>query len=239
MSFRLDKICICDVMDNIYNNKNSSIKKEDNLALKIFNDYCEKYCYNIQLMQVNQELFKKFILYYLPKQYMCLAQKNTKTILLEIYSFLENIKTNYNFDVTNFFEINYNKYIEDTVRIMNLRKEMQRCIKSPVISWNPLVIDFNYYKQNNTLNKKNWFIKRECIEQGYYETVDVLNNNVYLFRKLHVPYSIIKIKFEKNNIKLLKNSDIIHMKIKRKMFSKIWDIVEIKGCYLNKENYYF
>lgn len=221
------------VLKNIDNNYLTK-SKDFKIAIELFTQYCNLYYQKINISKMNEDFFDKFLLYYLPKLKLNFTDSNIKKVLVNVYKLLDHIKSCNNLDLTSFYRKSYIHYADDTVRIINLRKELIKNTDSPIISWNPLIIDYNYYKQNNE-NKK-LFSNREIFEQGYFETIDHIGNYYYLFRKIQMKSIYVKIKLDKNSSVLLKTNDILNFRLKRKMFSTNWQIIEVKECYLSQSN---
>ena len=230
-----ENVKIKDVIDCLYSER-IEIKDNNLKALELFISYCNNYYSDKKINQINKGLFEKFMIYYLPKSRTNINKKNFKQGFNSISLLLESINKEYNYDSTKEFKECYKKYGDETLRILDLRKEIFRYSTTPIISINPLVIDFSYYKDG--INNKKWSHKREIYEQGYFENVDHIGGYYYLFKKINAKSCYVKIKFENGTAGLLKDNDIINMRLKRKLFSTNWEIIEIKECYLNQVNKY-
>ncbi|MFP4698290.1 MAG: hypothetical protein ACLFMO_06250 [Eubacteriales bacterium] len=201
------------------------------LAFDIFSKYCKNYYNSSNLSEMDEELFNKFFLYYLPKLKLTFSEKRLKSIFGHIYKILERVQLQHNIDLTALYSSSYSNFADDTARIIDLRKELLKNTNSPILSWDPLIIDFNYYKQND--KKRSWLPRKEIYEQGYFEMVDKLGNNYFLLKKIQSQSCYIKLKLNKATNSLLRNNDILHMRLKRRIFSTVWEIIEVKGCYLS------
>ncbi|TCT12933.1 hypothetical protein EDC18_1107 [Natranaerovirga pectinivora] len=232
--YEKEKLKINDVLKTLYEEKEYMLG--DQLALDLLSKYCNIYYKGQVLSEIDEELFNKFILYYLPKSKLNISEDRVKKVLVNIYKILEGIKIKYNYDLTNIYRLSYLNYGDDIARIIDLRKQLLRNTECPVISWDPLIIDFSYYKQHNS--KKKWLPRKEVYEQGYYEMVDKVGYDSYLFKKVQGSNTCVKIRLEKGTAKLLKHNDVLHMRLKRKIFTTCWEIIEIKGCYLSESNKY-
>jgi hypothetical protein len=238
-SSNTEKIKLNEVLLHCYAEKEQP-SEDEKMAVEIFTNYCRTYHNNAMLSEVNEELFNKFFLYYLPKLKLNISETRIRKIFVGVYQLLEQVKSNYNLDLTDTYRLSYVNYADDTARILDLRRELIKYTGSPILSWDPLVIDFNYYKQSAKAKtkKKSWLPKKEIFEQGYFEMVDSLGNYYYLFKKINGPSAYIKLRLDKGSVNLLKHNDILHMRLKRRIFSTNWEIVEIKGCYLSQGNKY-
>jgi hypothetical protein len=119
-------------------------------------------------------------------------------------------------------------------RINYISKEIRKFTEEPVILWDPLVIDFNCYvrfKKNKELNNKHILY-----DQGYYTVFELISDQVIL-KKLGGA-DFVKIKLDSLLIQEVRKNDIIHMRIKKKIFCSSWEIIKVKGYYNNKVGKY-
>ena len=120
----------------------------------------------------------------------------------------------------------YNAYHEDTERTLFILKQMRRYGEMPLISRTPFIVDMNCYRTM----KEEEDTKYILYNQGYYVLLDRLGNNL-IFGKLREERDRYKLKLDLALADKMLLGDIAHMRIKRKMFSTTWNIIDVKGYY--------
>ncbi|TCK93117.1 hypothetical protein EDC19_1295 [Natranaerovirga hydrolytica] len=227
------KVKLYELIEKGYQENEKAVKIPQGKDILI--KYCHSYYNGQGIKQIDQEIFDRFFLYYLPKIRLNLSKDKVRHMLKDIANVLELIEKNYPCNLTQMYKNSYKSYADDTLRIIDLRKQLMKNTNTPIISWDPLIIDFAYYTQNNKTKK--WIPRKEIYEQGYYELIDRFANEYFIFKKPYAP-SGVKIRLEKDTAKLLKQNDVLHMRIKRKTFTTTWEIIELKGCYLSQVDKY-
>lgn len=199
-------------------------------CLKLLKAYCDKRKSNMTVDNLNSEFFKIFMLTVAPA---IIYQQNDEiidNILGSLIGFCNFCDMKYE---TNSGESlkNVSKYIlTDFHRVLHLKKEILKYIKSPVLGIYPPVIDLNCYRNKKEVHKSD---KNEVIfEEGYFQTADVFSNNSVVLKKMSDYNFYIRLYFNKQVISFIKSKDIMYLKLRRKNFIAGWEVDEIRGCYL-------
>ncbi len=106
----------------------------------------------------------------------------------------------------------------------------------PVICWDPFIIDIKCYR--NMKKEEKSLSKYIVYNQGHFVLQDKIGNNI-IFKKRSAKNELVKIKIDILLSSEMDMGDIVHMSIKRKMFSTSWNIINVKGYYSKYSNDYF
>lgn len=198
-------------------------KKLLDLMRNFINQYYEK----SEIEVIDEGFFNCFYAFYLPQHLLKLRPIDIKKTFREWLEFSEyvnnRIKGTYKSDAIKAFK----KYEQELLRILYLIKEIRKYGEVPILSWDPLIIDINCYR--NLKKKEDALSKYMMFEQGYFTVQDKIGNWV-IFNKETPPKTYYKIKMEAI-AEEIKSGDIVHMSVKRKIFCTSWNIVNVKAYF--------
>jgi len=119
---------------------------------------------------------------------------------------------------------------------MQVQYELKRSIGHPIVNIDPLIIDLIGYKKLQARKKE----RRQgmIFEQGYFEMIDVVDQYGVILKKKWSPERYVKILVDPSIRQLLRKGDLLHMRLRRKLFFTCWDMEEIKSCYLPQAQEY-
>jgi len=108
-------------------------------------------------------------------------------------------------------------------RIFKLKRLIEKSTLNPIISDNPLIIDYNSYLRFKDY-QNNLFLERGC-----YKIVKVINNILIIQGKVNKEKKI-RLIFEDKMDDIAKVGDLLDLVITRKLFMVYWDIIKINKC---------
>lgn len=189
-----------------------------------------KYEYGvIYTNEITEELFKKFLLYHIPKTSSFLTHANSKQLLKELGFFIASERMKIFKSVKKDYTNIYYEYLEEFPRIMSLQKEIKNETGYPVLKFDPIVIDMVNYRKEKILEKYNE--KAPIMEQGYFQVMELFGSGVVIFKKLFSTDMYIKIHLGRNIMPFIKKYDIVHMRISRRLFFTTWSLESVKSCF--------
>lgn len=218
-------------MINVLNDYINEREKDnsDLKYLKQFRKYLMQEYGLIYTDEMDEELFKRFILYHIPKSASFLTYNNSKQLLKELGFFMASDKLKIHKTIKRNYNNVYYEYGEEFPRIMQLQKEIKNEIGYPVIGFDPLVIDLGNYRRDKLLSK--YQEKSPIMEQGFFQVLEVFGSGIVIFKKLFGSEMYIKLHIGRNIVPYLKKYDIIHMRISRRLFFTTWNLDSVKSCY--------
>ncbi len=201
--------------------------------IKLFENYCKRYN-GLMLDHMDVDFFTKYMLMYIPRYSLELSGKEIKRHLLYIHELLGFINKKYHYDLTEAYKKLYMSNFEELSRVIYIRRSLQRFTETPVISFSPMVINLQSYK--NHRDQPVIGQKKMIYEQGLFEVIEILGSYVVLKKKTSEMF--IKLKIDKKVTNDMHVKDMMHMRIKRKLFYTTWDIIELKQYYSNQVGCY-
>lgn len=219
--------------NRILNLKNTFSKGEleqgQEKNIKEFKTYFDNYCKDSSISQITEEMLNKYILYYIENKIKIMPYNRARDFLNDLITICASIKiAGRKTALTKYNNIYYNVY-EEFPRIMDLKTQFNRFVGYPVISYHPMVIDLNDYKKSKMKKEESHNI---IMDQGYYETLEILSNNSIILKKKFSNDQYIKLYVNSEIVQRIRKKDIIQMRINRKLFISYWEIDEVKACYL-------
>lgn len=211
--------------------KPRNIKKERDRAIQMLKYYCIKHWNAVPVTDLKEDFYDNLIIYYIPKYSLKLSEKDINAIINEVEKVFSYIKKTHGVNLLKSFKNSYNNNSDELKRVYYMFRNMQQYTESPILSWNPLIIDLNSYKLNKS--KKSNTSKKEVYDHGYFEVIDKYGKNIIL-KKVNTSNNYFKIKLDNGIVGDMKYHDIINMRIKRRLFYTTWDIIDIKEYFSSK-----
>lgn len=208
-------------------------KPQDMGCIFLLRDFCKQKEPNLELEELDQRFFDEFFLYWLPKKNKNLSDDRIYFLFPTLQRYATYLKSKYKKEQ---FPLKISdKFIEEFVRIIHLSRAFSKFVGNPILSKDPWVIDLRCYKQNKM--KKNVKEKSGVFEQGYFEVIDIFPDcSITIKKKPTGRYA--KVLLDDNLVPYLRRGDILHLKMKRKLFFTYWEIEDIKTCYLKEAQKY-
>ena len=217
----------------ILNLKNTFSKREldqgQEKNIKEFKRYFDNYFKDKNRSQITEEMLNKYIVYYIESKIKIMPYNRARQFLDDLITICASIKiSGWKTALSKYNDIYYNLY-EEFPRIMDLKTQLNRFVGYPVISYHPMIIDLNDYKKSKTKKEETHNI---VMDQGYYETLEILSNDSIILKKKFSNDQYIKLYVNNEIVQRIRKKDIIQMRINRKLFISYWEIDEVKACYL-------
>ena len=219
--------------------KNPHIYSLQKLGIKIFKEYITSSGLDVDENYLQADTLSKLVLYWIPKNKKYLSEEQAYQVIYTIHDIYNYIQHNRVDDKEKPNKKHNKKALEDPtilelygseyIRLYKVRNKLLSLTKDPVIAVNPLVIDINRYKlkkkkagcaETATTYEQAVFMVTECNDGGQITLKKPKQNKEY---KLLLEYPVYKD---------LKQGDLIHAIIKRKLFYVYWELEEIKSYYL-------
>ncbi|NLL70414.1 MAG: hypothetical protein GX238_04700 [Epulopiscium sp.] len=210
--------------------------KETKTPIYWFYQYCKVKHPFIFIHEVDQELFYQFFLYWLPKESNCMNFQKAQILLEELQYFWEYVFRQTGVNLSSVYLPIVNELEEEFLRIMQVQYELKRSIGHPIVNIDPLIIDLIGYKKLQARKKERG--QGMIFEQGYFEMIDVVDQYGVILKKKWSPERYVKILVDPSIRQLLRKGDLLHMRLRRKLFFTCWDMEEIKSCYLPQAQEY-
>jgi hypothetical protein len=120
---------------------------------------------------------------------------------------------------------------EEYLRLYKARRALGRLIGEPVIHSDPMIIDLNAYilYRNNQRKKDRMSVR----EQGFFQIQEIAKEGLVSLKKIaHNQYY--KVLLTPSVTSDMRKGDILHITLSKKIFFIYWEMVEVKGYYLEK-----
>lgn len=186
--------------------------------------------------EVTEEIFMKFLLYYIPKMCSFLTYRKSKQLLKEIGFFVSSERIKGYKGIRKAYNNVYYDLMEEFPRIMELQKALKNEMGYPVVGFDPLVVDLVNYRRERLLEK--YAEKAPIMEQGYFQVLETFGSGVIIFKKLFSAEMYVKIHLGTECVPYIRKYDILHMRISRRLFFTTWNIDEVRSCYLKQAEIY-
>lgn len=210
--------------------KKPYIYKIQKSGIEIFRNYIIANGLDRKEEEFNKELLDKLVLLWLPRNKKYLSEAQIYQIIYtlhDIFSYInkERLINSEQTEESTILEL----YGEEYMRVYKAKNLLQKMTKDPVISFNPLVIDLDRYR--NKKKKTNYGEIATTYEQSLFEVQECKEGGQIILSKL-TQNKQYKLLLEYPVYKYLKKGDILHAVIKRKLFYVYWELEEIKAYYL-------
>lgn len=203
-------------------------------ALDILYRYCNDTEPGMNISEIDSSFFDEFLIYWLPKNNSRLNVNEICGILEGIEGYCSHIQGEYNVPGLDKYEL-IKQYKKEYLRIYELKHLFSRYIGDPIIGINPLVIDFNAYKQYKSHKQNNQ--NPGIYQQGLFEVMEIDYDRTVVLRKIPKGKPV-RIVLADYLIDYLRKGDILHLRIKQRQFFALWEVEWIKNCYLPKASRY-
>lgn len=118
---------------------------------------------------------------------------------------------------------------EEYLRLYKARRALGKLVGEPVIHSDPIVIDLNAYKEYLINQKKK--DKMSIREQGIFQIADIHQEGLLTLKKIG-QNQYYKVLLTPLLIEDMRKGDILHSTLSKKIFFIYWEIIQIKGYYL-------
>lgn len=209
------------------------IYKIQKLGIEVFKNYINTSGLDIREEDFHEELLKKLVLVWLPRNKKYLSEAEIYQIIYTIHDIFNYIKEQEKREQAEEEEAEESTilqlYGEEYMRVYKAKNLLQKMTRDPVISVDPIVVDLEKYrdkKKKASLGEiamtyeQALFRVQECKEGGQVILSKVTQDKEY------------KLLLEYPAYKYLKEGDIIHATIKRRLFYVYWELDEVKAYYL-------
>ncbi len=220
-------------MERQYNQEELRI---NTAGIELFYQYCNDINPRMQITELEEEVFWQFFLYWLPKEGKRISNQITYEIMHVLHRFCKYASNQYTINWIELYSPVYKDLMDELPRIMEVKKAFSKYLGNPIVDWEPLIIDLERYKKHKakTLVKES----RDIFEQGLFEVIEIAPNNAVILKKKQGYGLYAKVMLDDTLIQYLRNHDILHVRMRRKLFFTCWDIEEVKSCYLPKAQKY-
>lgn len=200
----------------------------------LFYQFCKQNTDHITLSQVNRDLFYRFFLYYVPRTMKIVSIDTPYQIIHQIGGLCKFVSKETKYNVWKIFNQSLEPIEDNFTRVLHAKREFNLFLGKPVLHIDPLIVDLTFYKiykyqQDNMEHAP-------IMEQGYFQILEIFGNHSVILKKKKGKELYIKIILNENLVQTLRTYDIIHMRIKRKLFFTCWDIDDVKSIFLPEAN---
>mgnify|MGYP000933135817 FL=1 len=202
-----------------------------------FYRYCQTECPETPIQEIEPDLFNRFFLYWLPKESKGINRGKTQALMQQIQLLCQSIYSQTGKNLPAIYEPIYLELGEELPRIIQMKYDLSRFVGYPIIDTDPLIIDLISYKKQQARKKDS--TQGMIFEQGYFEVIDKVDQYGIILRKKWSQERYIKILIDSSIRQQFRKQDILHMRLRRKLFFTTWEIEEIRGCYLPQAQRYF
>lgn len=207
------------------------VYKIQKVGIEIFKYYITSNSLDIREEDFHKALLDKLVLIWLPKNKKYLSDAEIYQIIYtihDIFGYIQNQLPKEQAEEKEEPSL-LQCYGEEYMRVYKARNLLQRMTKDPVISVDPIVIDFNRYKYKK--EKKSYGEIATAYEQALFEVQECKEGGQVILNKLNQGKQY-KLLMEYPTYKYMKKGDILHATLKKKLFYVYWELEEIKAYYL-------
>lgn len=213
---------------------NSYLDANQKEALDIFYNYCDYTEPRMNIYEIDSSFFDEFLTYWLPKNQSRLEAWEVNEVLNGVAGYCTHVRSVYNIPGLEKYKV-IKAYKQECLRIYQLKGLFREYLGDPILNIKPLVIDFEAYKDYK--KKKVAKEKNGVYQQGLFEVVEIDYDNTVVFRKIPKG-NCVRIILTKNLILYMKKGDILQLRIKQKQFFSLWEIEDLRSCYLPEAGRY-
>ncbi|MHC1749105.1 MAG: hypothetical protein AB9856_12425 [Cellulosilyticaceae bacterium] len=120
-------------------------------------------------------------------------------------------------------------YAKEYMRLYRVRSLFNKILEDPVINMNPGLISLDAYTQKRAKKKEGMC----TYEQGVFQIQEICLDGYITLKKIDRNVEC-KVLVEPSVIKHIKKGDVLHARLKRKVFFIYWEIDEIFHYYLDQ-----
>lgn len=211
-----------------YIEKNTYLDDGQKEALDIFYNYCNYTGPKLNICEIDPSFFEEFLIYWLPKNRSRLEAWQVNEVLKGLGGYCSYIHNIYKIPSLEKYKL-IKVYKRECLRIYYLKNLLREYIGDPILNIDPLVVDFQAYKLYKSRKKPRE--KNGVYQQGLFEVIEIDYDNTVILRKIPRG-SCARVILTKNLILHIKKGDLLQLRIKQKQFFTLWEIEELKNCYL-------
>ncbi len=188
-----------------------------------FFDFSSKRFRFMEINSANNQCIDKFLFMWIPKKVTNSEDGQIEKYVKSINSFSKYIRENY--DVIIDEKTNYD--ISEIKRICGINNEFKRFLYNPVISYSPMIIDFDIYKKKRNMLTKDMFFT--MTEEGYFTLEEIFRGDFVILKKMYTG-RFIKVAVDKNIANKVKKGDVLFASLRQNPFFS-WEFVELYKYY--------
>ncbi len=171
----------------------------------------------------NEDCIDKFLFMWLPKKISNIDNGIIEKYVKSVNSFSKYVKEKYNINIGEKNDCD----ISEIKRICNINNDFKNFLNNPVISYFPLIIDFENYKKRKIKEKSSSFFN--ITDEGYFTIEEVFSSNYILLKKIYTG-KFIKVLVDRNILSKVKKKDILYASLKQNPFLS-WEFIEMNKYY--------
>ncbi len=208
-----------EIVNRFIAEQGEALSEDERYILNVFQSFCHSKYRRMTMALFSEEMMDKFLLVWLPSNITKIQEGTLHCIPTSFHKLCDFIETQYHVVFTR----KYTETTKELLRISDVNKAFSKFLNDPIISYSPMVIDFERYRRQK---QKAEGITYESKEKGYFAVKDIFPNNALVLRKL-VSGRYVKIVLDKDIINCVKVNDILYMSIKQNPYLS-WEIEEVK-----------
>ena len=161
--------------------------------------------------EVSERIVDRFLFMRLPKILRDAESEKIDNYINLINNFSDYFKEKYNVDIGKRTEAD----AAEVRRLFRINDELGRFLNNPVLSYSPLVIDIQRYKNKKLKNASNSFFDMK--DKGYFTVEDIFSNNSVVLKKMYTG-RFIKVVLDKSLIPWIRPKDILYISVRQSPF---------------------
>jgi len=196
---------------------------EENDFIEDFLEFCSMKFRFLGLDSVSGDCVDKFLFMWLPDKIIDPDNGDVERYVDAVNMLSEYINKKYNINIG---EKNEND-ISEIKRICRINREFKKFLCDPVISYSPLIIDFDIYKKRKDRVDKRCFFN--VVDKGYFTVEEFFSKECILLKKMYTG-RFIKAALDKNVLREVRKKDILYAGLRQNPFFS-WEFVELYKYY--------
>ncbi len=213
----MDKL-FCSVIKEFENEISDEITYIDD-----FFDFSSKKFRFMEMKSADEHCINKFLFMWIPKKVFSVENGVIEKYVESINLLSKYIKDKYNINIG---EKNDDDIME-IKRICKINNDFKKFLFNPVISYSPMIIDFELYKKRkNKVDKPCFF---SMTEKGYFTVEEIFTGEYILLKKLYTG-RFIKVFIDKNILDKVRKGDILYANLRQNPFFS-WEFIEVYKYY--------
>lgn len=217
-----------------YIEKNAYLDDSQKEALDIFYNYCNYTEPEMNICEIDPDFFDEFLIYWLPKNQSRLETWEVNEVLKGLGGYCSYIHSIYKIPSLEKYKV-VKVYKRECLRIYHLKNLLREYLGDPILTIDPLVVDFEAYK--NYKSRKEIKDKNGVYQQGLFEVIEIDYDNTVVFRKIPRG-NCVRVVLTKDLILHMKKGDFLQLRIKQKQFFALWEIESLKNCFVSEAGPY-
>ncbi len=177
----------------------------------------------MDMNSANEHCINKFLFMWVPKKVINSESGVVEKYVTSVNLFSKYIKEKYN--------VNIGEKNDDDVteikRICGINNDFKKFLFNPVISYSPMIIDFDIYKKRKDKIDKPCFFN--MTEKGYFTIEEFFSEDYILMKKMYTG-RFIKVSVDRNILSKIKKNDILYANLRQNPFFS-WEFVEVYKYY--------